>query len=174
METAIVSIICIALLVVGGMTMSENFLSSVDSSTVGLEQISDRGEEIMRTELATLSATMTAADTLEVALRNRGQTKLTSFSKWDVIVKYYKSGSYHVTWLPYIDGSPGNNEWTVSGIYLSSENLTAEIFEPEILNPGEEMIIQAKLSPGIQKGTTCDVIVSTPNGISDALSFVGG
>ena len=174
METAIVSITLIALIIVGGMTMSQGFLSSVDSTMVGVEELSVREGEIMRTEISTINATQTASNSLDLSLRNSGQVKLSSFSKWDVIVKYYKSGSYHVTWLPYIDGSPGNNEWTVSGIYLSSENLTAEIFEPEILNPGEEMIIQAKLSPGIQKGTTCDVIVSTPNGISDALSFVGG
>ncbi|MFC1869711.1 hypothetical protein ACFLYE_00395 [Chloroflexota bacterium] len=173
METAIVSIICIALLVVGGMTMSENFLSSVDSSTVGLEQISDRGEEIMRTELATISATMTAADTLEVALRNRGQTKLTSFSKWDVIVQYYDSGgSYYVKWLPYTDNAtPGDNEWTKKGIYLDAGSETAEVFEPGILNPGEEIVIRAKLNPAVGVDTTNLVVTSTPNGIPASISF---
>jgi len=173
-ETAIVSITLIALIIVGGMTMSQGFLTSVDSTMVGVEELSVREGEIMRTEITTINATQPASSSFDLFLRNSGQVKLSSFNKWDVIVKYYKSGSYYVTWLPYVGGSPGNNQWTVPGIYLCSENLTAEVFEPGILNPGEEMIIQAKLSPGIEKGTTCDVVVSTPNGVSDSFAFVGG
>jgi len=128
----------------------------------------------MRTEIATINATQPSSNRFNLSLRNSGQVKLSSFSKWDVIVKYYNSGNYYITWLPYVDGNPGNNEWTVNGIYLSSENLTDEVFEPGILNPGEEMIIQTELSPDIDKDTTCDVTVSTPNGVSDSFAFVGG
>ena len=47
METAIVSIICIALVIFGGMTMSQGFLNTVDTSTSGLEEMSQRNEIIM-------------------------------------------------------------------------------------------------------------------------------
>ena len=55
MENVIVSLICIALLVVGGMTMSQGFLSSVDSSQVGLTETVAKNEDIARTELNILS-----------------------------------------------------------------------------------------------------------------------
>ena len=174
METLIVAIVCVALIMVGGMTMSQGFLTSVDSTMVGVEELSVREGEIMRTEVTTINATQPSSNRFDLFLRNSGQVKLSSFNKWDVIAKYYKSGSYYVMWLPYVEGSPGNNQWTVPGIYLSSENLTAEVFEPGILNPGEEIIIEAKLSPGVEKDTTCDVVVSTPNGVSDSFAFVGG
>jgi len=173
-ETAIVSIALIALIIVGGMTMSQGFLTSVDSTMVGVEELSVREGEIMRTEITTINVTQPSSNIFDLFLRNSGQVKLSSFSKWDVIVKYHNRGSYYVTWLPYVDGSPRDNEWTVPGIYLCSENLTAEVFEPGILNPGEEMIIQAKLKPGIKRDTSCDVVVSTPNGVSDSFAFVGG
>ena len=37
METAFVSIICVALMVIGGMTMSQGFLSTVDTTTGNIQ-----------------------------------------------------------------------------------------------------------------------------------------
>ena len=172
METAIVSIMCIALIIIGGMTMSQGFLSSVDTTASGLETVSERDEEIMRTNLSTLSANLTAPDWLEVALRNNGQTKLSDFAKWDVIVQYYDSGgTYYVKWLPYVTGTPGDNQWTKKGIYLNAEGQTPEVFEPGILNPEEEIVIEAKLSPSVGAGTTNLIVTSTPNGIPASTTF---
>ncbi len=173
MAIAVVSIICIALIVVGGMTMSQGFLSSAESTGLGVAAIGVRDGEIMRTELTPLTADVgQGGQTLEVALRNSGQVKLARFSKWDVIVEYYgQGGAYRVAWLPYVDGTPGNNEWTVNGIYLSAENLTAEVFEPGILSPGEEMVIDAQLSPSVKNNTSGDVVISTPNGVPASISF---
>ena len=169
METAIVSLICIALIVFGGMTMSQGFLSSVDSTTAGLEEISNRGEEIMRTRLSTVNATLQSPSLLEVRLQNDGQTKLADFDKWDVIVQYYTAGgTYYVKWLPYNEGTLGDNEWQKTGIYLDGQ---AETFEPGILNPGEEVRIEAKLNPPVGAGTTNLVVVSTPNGIPASIAF---
>ena len=172
METAIVSLICIALVVFGGMTMSQGFLTSADSTTIGLEEISQNGEEIMRTELNTVSATQPAADTLQVTLENNGQTKLADFDKWDVIAQYYDAGgTYYVKWLPYTEGTPGDNEWKKTGIYLDAGDETLEVFEPGILNPGEDIKIEAQLNPAVGAGTTNLVVVSTPNGIPASISF---
>lgn len=174
MESAIVSLICIALIVLGGMTLSQGFLSTMDSSSVGLEEMSERAEEIMRTELTPLKAELPSADKVEVTLRNSGQTKLSTFASWDNIVQYHDSGgTYHVEWLPYIEGTPGNNTWTDKGIYLDAELGTPEAFEPGILNPGEELIIEAKLDPPVGTATTNLVVIVTHNGIPASISFEG-
>lgn len=163
METALVSIICIALIVFGGMTMSQGFMTSVDASTTGLEEMGQRDETIMRTELSSVSTSMPAANTLEITMENSGYTKLADFDKWDVIVQYYDgTGTYYTNWLPYTSGAPGNNKWTVSWIQL---NGGAEIYEPNVFNPGEQLKITAQLSPSAGAGTTNMVVVSTPNGI---------
>ena len=169
METTIVSLICIALVVFGGMTMSQGFLTSVDTSTTGLEGIGQRYEPVMRTELSSVSASLPAANTLEVTLENNGQTKLADFDKWDVIVQYYDgTGTYYTKWLPYTEGTLGDNEWEVAWIQLDGE---AETFEPNILNPQEQIKIRAQLNPSVGPGTTNMVVVATPSGITASTYF---
>ena len=169
METAIVSIICIALIVFGGMTMSQGFLTSVDASTAGLEEIGHRDETAIRTGLDAAGSSMPGADTLEIALENTGQIKLADFDKWDVIVQYYDgSGDYHTEWLPYTAGTPGDNEWEVVSIELEG---VAEIFEPDVLNPGETINLRAQLNPPAGAGTTNMVVISTPGGITVSTYF---
>lgn len=173
METAIVSLICVALIVFGGMTMSQGFLSSADTAGSSIEEIGMRDGEIMRTELTTVIAERVSwADILRVRLENSGQVKLASFSKWDFITEYYDGSSiYNVRWLPYNSESPGNNEWERIGIYINGKT---EVFEPAIFNPGEEMVIGARLSPAAEDDTTANIIISSPNGVNESVSFPVG
>ena len=174
MESAIVALVCIALIVVGGMTLSQGFLSSLDTSSVGLEEMSQRAEERMRTEVEPLSATQPSPDEVEVSLHNSGQTKLGDFDSWDVILQYYDgNGTCRVVWLPYTEGAPGDNQWTDEGIYLDAAGGTPEAFEPGILNPGEEMVIELRVDPPVGEDTVNLTVVTTPNGISTSLSFAG-
>jgi hypothetical protein len=168
METAIISIICIALVVFGGMTMSRGFMTSVDTSTMGLEEVGQRSETILRTELSPVSATMPAADALEVVVENTGQVRLADFDKWDFIVHYYDGdGVYHVEWLPYAE-TPGDNEWNVSWIRLDG---APEVFEPNVLNHGEQVMLRARLDPAAGSGTTNMVVVAAPNGVTVSTYF---
>jgi hypothetical protein len=174
METAFVSIICVALMVIGGMTMSQGFLRSVDNTTNNIQVISQRDEDIMRTNIAALSASMSAANTLNVRVRNSGQTKLASFDKWDIIVHYTDgSAMEHVTWLPY-SSSLEDNRWTVTSIYyVDAGGDHPEVFDPGILNPEEEMDIRCQFYPAIGSGTVNMIAISTPNGITVSKTFTG-
>jgi len=172
METAIVSIICIALVIFGGMTMSHGFMTSVDASAAGLEQVGNRNETMMRTEFTPVSTNLTLVSgpsNLEIVLENTGQTKVADFEKWDVIVQYYDgSGTYHVEWLPYSETGGATNEWGVGWIYLNGQ---PEKFEPNVLNPGEQIMIVTQLDPAVGAGTTNMVVVSTPSGVTSSTYF---
>ena len=172
METAIVSIICIALVVFGGMTMSHGFMTSVDAGTKGLEEIGNRDETIMRTELTPVSTDVSlvpGADPLEIVLANTGQVKMADFKKWDVIVQYYDDGGvYHVEWLPYSEGGAGTYEWEVGWIKMNGQ---PEVFEPNVLNPGEQIMIKTWLDPSVGAGTTNMVVVTTPSGVTSSTYF---
>jgi len=170
METAVVSLICVVLIVMGGMTLSQGFLTSADNASNALEEIGTRDKDILRTELSSHNATLDGTGAiLTVNLENSGQSKLADFGNWDLIVQYYDATSqYHTFWLPYTSGAASNNEWTVAGIYLNSN---PETFEPNIVNPGEVMEIQAKLNPPVGANTTNMVIASTPNGIPVTVYF---
>ena len=171
MDTAIISLICIALVVFGGMTMAQGFITSVDASTTGLEEVGQRDETIMRTEITPVDATYQqqfGPDPLEITVENTGQTKLADFEDWDVIVQYYDGwGNYHVEWLPYAS-SPGTNEWGIVWIRLDGGS---EIYEPNVLNPGEQVLIRTYLNPGVGNGTTNMVVISTPSGVTASTYF---
>ncbi len=173
METAIISIITVALIVVGGMTMSQGFLNSVDTTTSGLNQVALRDHEALRTNISIIGTSLPAADTVKVIVSNAGQTKLTGFDKWDLIVQYYDSqGDSYSKWLPYTSGAPGANQWTVTGIYIDAASAEEEVFEPGLFNPSEQIIIEAKLSPSFGSGTANQVLISTPNGVRASAIFI--
>jgi hypothetical protein len=170
MASAIVTIICVAMIVVGGMTLSQGIMTSSDSRAISVDEISVREGELMRTSLDTLrAAQLSWGDYLRVTVKNNGQTKLASFDRWDVIASYEASdGTQYSTWLPYVTAEPGINEWQKVRVGLGPN----PGFEPEILNPEEELVILANLNPLPGNATTGDVAVTTPNGICDAISLV--
>jgi hypothetical protein len=102
-------------------------------------------------------------------LENTGQTKMADFEKWDVIVQYYDgSGAYHVEWLPYSATGGATNKWGVGWIHLDAQ---PEKFEPNVLNPGEQIMIKTWLDPAVGAGTTNMVVVSTPSGVTSSTYF---
>jgi hypothetical protein len=172
METAFVSIICVALLVIGGMTMSRGFLSAIDNTSANIDTISQRNEQIMRTNISVLEATQPASKKLELHISNIGQVKLADFAKWDIIVHHMDNSSqYYVTWLPYVASNPGNDQWTVKGIYTQTG--LPEVFEPGIFNPDEELVIECDLAKAIKNGSENLAIITTPNGVTVSKSFTG-
>jgi hypothetical protein len=172
MAVAVVTIICIAMIVVGGMTLSQGIMTSSDAAAISTEAICVREGEMMRTGLDTLRAAgLSWGDYLRVTVQNSGQTKLAGYEKWDVIVSYEDAGGqFYSTWLPYTPNAiPGNNEWTKDRIGL---NGPVEYFEPGILNPGEEMVILARLNPLPGPGTTGSVSLTAPNGVCSSVSLI--
>lgn len=166
MATIVVSIIIIALIVIGGMTMSQGILTSADTTALSVEKVSVREGKIMRTELNGVSATLPSSDNLQVTIENTGQLKLASFSKWDYIVEYYDaSDNHYVKWLPYSEGTLDDDEWQYTGIFVSGQ---PEAFEPNILNPEEQLALEAKLNPAIGYRAV-SVAVATPSGVTAAI-----
>ena len=170
MATIVVSIICIAMIIVGGMTLSQGILTSADSTALNIDDMSLREGEMTRTDLDVVRAAyLSWGDLLRITVDNAGQTKLASFDKWDLIVDYYDSGgTHHIVWLPYTTGVLGDNEWQKVGIGL---NGPVEFFEPDILNPEEELVILASLSPVPGNATTGNIAIAAPNGIYESVSF---
>ncbi|MBM3301395.1 MAG: hypothetical protein FJY85_15760, partial [Deltaproteobacteria bacterium] len=59
-----------------------------------------------------------------------------------------------------------DNSWLVS----YSEG-TMDVFEPRILNSGEQMVIEITLNPTVAMTTTNWVTVAAPNGVSASTVF---
>jgi hypothetical protein len=170
MAPVVVSIICIALIILGGMMMSQGILTSADTTAVSVEEISDRESEITRTDITALRASyLSWSDLLRVTVANDGQTKLASYDKWDCIARYYDAtAAYHAEWLPFTSGNLSANQWQKARIGL---NGPTEYFEPGILNPQEELVLLASLSPLPGDATSGDITIATPNGVYDSIVF---
>jgi hypothetical protein len=170
MATILVSIICIAMIVVGGITLSHGILTSTDTAALSVDEISVREGEIARTRLDILRAEyLSWADLLRVTVENSGQTKLAAFDKWDFIVNYNDGGSFRTVWLPNTTAGPDDNEWQKAKIGLDGP---LEYFEPGILNPGEELVALAGLDPVPGDNTTGELTVVSPNGIYDSATII--
>ena len=117
-------------------------------------------------------ATVGESSTVRLILVNDGDEVLGSFQDWDLIIETLRPGSPGISYLTYTeDVVPGDNEWTVSGVYRDAEALTAEVVDPGILNSGEEMIILANPSPAIVAGYYDRAVLVTPNGITTQIIF---
>jgi hypothetical protein len=171
MAAAVVTVICIAMIVVGGMTLSQGLLTSADAAAINFDKISVMESEITRTDLTILrAAKLSWGDYLRMTVKNNGQTKLASYDKWDVIVNYEDDGSsVYTKWLPYSTTLPINNEWLKARIGL---NGPVEFFEPDILNPLEEMVALIYLDPTSGNGTAGSVSMAAPNGVYTSLPFL--
>ena len=172
MESLFPTLIAIALILMAVLTLSQAALSSVDAVGVSWREMKATAGDRARTELSLIgTATESSGAIAKVTLENEGSAKLDSFDRWDVLIQYYDSaGDYHIRRLPYTSNSdPGANQWTVQGIYLDATS-DPELFEPDILNPGEEVVLKARLSPSVVVTQTMMVVV-TPNGISTTAIF---
>jgi hypothetical protein len=168
METAIVGLIVIGLLilVVGGVAF--NALTAQATLADASRAMQERAGERARTNLAPVNATASGAgDLVFVTLKNSGTQKLADYEKWDVVLQYSDGATNQIKWYPY---GAGANRWAAQ-IYQSVTPLTAEVFEPGIFNPGEEMLITVNVTPNVGASTLNLAKISTPNGITASMVF---
>ncbi len=158
METVISALIVVAILVLAILGLTQYSLNSqaqlADASRVMQERIGAQA----RTGLTAVSATAAfSGNQVYVTVQNTGNTKFADFNQWDVILHYTDANSVdQAKWYAY------STQW--------SQQIT-EIVEPNIFNPGEQMVITVNVTPTIKTGTTNVATVTTPNGITASTIF---
>lgn len=172
MASALVTILLVAIVLSGAMMLAQSSFVSMDLLADSWKQMEDRTGDIARTELEVVDIDE-APSIVDITIRNSGQTSLRDFPAWDAAVQYYQAtGTYHQRYLPYTTTlPPGNNQWTVVGIYTDAGLGSPEVYQPDILDPGEEMIVRIKLSPAAQQSAQGWAIIGTPNGVSVSTTF---
>jgi len=157
MENAIVSLLCLALFLVGTLNLAETSLSLVDKVSSSWRQAEEQRYEIRQTGIATVNATVPDASHVEITIMNEGAVSLGDFDRWDVIIRYQDGTA---VWLPYNPSEPPG--WTVDSISFES---SPETFDPNILNSGEEMLLILSLDPPLPSNSTAEAAISTPRGV---------
>lgn len=165
METALVSLISMSLVIIGTVTMAMSAFQSAGTLAESWKQMEAQAGDMRQTEIIAVPPESYNGGTIFLVVENGGQTNLDSFSSWDVIAQYQNGNANYIDYDDDATYPPDSNEWAVEGIYLS-DNVTPEVFDPGILNPGEKMIVAVKLNPEIGEGETGRITISTPNGVT--------
>ncbi|MCB8942982.1 MAG: hypothetical protein H6658_04440 [Ardenticatenaceae bacterium] len=173
MESVLTAFIIILLILFGGLTLFQDSLTAQETLHISWQEMETRLTEQAHTDLTPISAeTKSSGSVIELVLRNDGDTRLVDFANWDIIVQYYTASSnYNIAWLAYDASAPTAGEWTVVGIYSDTANAISEQFEPQILNPGEEMLLRLRVVPPIGPNTTNLATIATDNGTTTATLF---
>jgi len=169
MSVAIFTLVGVVLLVTGLSLVAPGFFHSAYLLSGAWERREASLREAMATHIA-IRGTAVAGPLVDITVGNDGQAPLLGWEGWDVIVQYYAGdGTYHQRRLSYTTApSPGDNQWVVVAIYRDAT--TTEAFQPGILDPGEEVVLRARLSPAARRGEG-RVLVATPQGVTASAPF---
>jgi len=148
MENAIVSLLCIALLLIGTLHLGVTSFSVAESIASSSREAEQQRFDIRQTRISITNATVVNGYP-QITVRNDGGLSLADFDRWDVIVRQQGGGA---TWLSCPEPS----------IYFQGE---PEVFDPGILNPSEEMVLTLS-EVFVPPGSAAEVTISTPRGVT--------
>ena len=176
MSHIVTAVFAIALILLTVTLLATASFSSASRISLAWDGMVQRNSERDRTALALISADIMPTSTnVDISIRNSGQTALRDFANWDVTIQYYATTSNQglsISWLLYTASStPPSGQWTVRGVYLDAATLKAEVYEPNILNQGEESIVRVNITPAIPTSTDNLVTIGTPNGVTVSAPF---
>lgn len=164
METVLISLVSIALVIVGTVTLTLNAFTSAVRVADSVREMETAAADMRRTDIATALPASYTGGPIDLTVSNDGQVDLSSMSDWDIIVQYQTGGA---AYLGYSSSyPPASDQWAIEGLYLSDNLSISEVFDNNVLNPGETMKISINLSSEIGPGETGRITVSTPNGVS--------
>ncbi|MCI0438930.1 MAG: hypothetical protein L0177_07330 [Chloroflexi bacterium] len=173
MHVVITYLLTAFIILVVVLTIGREMIATFGEVTDAWTTAQARHEDIAGTRLsAPVGLTVNPGTTVDITLVNEGKTALAQFADWDVIFEIQEGSGVTLAYLDYTtDANPAAGQWTVRGIYLDADALTAEILYPDVLNPGEEMIVRAELSSTMLGSTYHRATFVTPNGVTTGVMF---
>ena len=174
MGTAAVSLIAFIVVLGTAFTVLGDVIGITVTGSGSLRSTWREAERIVDSSIVPLSATVSTTD-VDVVIENSGRLKYAEpdLTNWEVVVRYEDSGgTAYVEYLTYASVL-ATGTWTVQQIYLDHGNLVTEIYEPDILNPQEEIVIRARLANAPGPATLNVVAISPPEGEAGTVQFNG-
>ena len=174
MAIILTTLFAVMLILAGALILTDASLSSASDVSSSWDRMVDRDGDRARTELTLITADIGGGGTnIDISVRNTGQTALVDFKEWDAVIQYYETASnqdLRVLWLPYAS-PPAHGQWEVVGIYMDAGVPVAEVYEPNVFNPGEEMVVRVNITPAIPANTDNLVTIGAANGVTLAAPF---
>lgn len=165
--TIIAALVSVAAILFASYACAQGGIYMADTLSESVKEMQDSKNEILKTELE-ITGIQANGTEINVDIRNAGHAKIREFSKMDVILQYCNSSSTKkITWVPYQAGPiPTENKWVLTEI-------SPDVINPGILDPGELMKIQIRLedSEPLMHGSVNWLQITAPNGVGDSRAF---
>ena len=173
MTHAIISLLSIAMILAGTLALAGTSCSAMDLVSSSWQDMAESTGQMARTRISSGDREIDAQGlNVRVTLKNTGWVPVADFSRWDVIVQYYGTTTpYFIKRLAFTEGVPGDDQWRVEEIFEDAQAGKPEVFQPGILDPGEEIKIHMKLNPNVGAQTTNWVTIATSGGIGVSVYF---
>lgn len=162
MDTILVSVVALALIIVSTLTLTVSTFQSANTLADAWREMESQSVSVQRTEIRVVTANDYTGGLLDLEVQNEGGTDLHEFPKWDVIMRYQSGDAHYLSYAS--DYPPGSGEWAVKGIFMADGS--PEIFDPNILNPGEVMKVTINPETEIGIGEAAMIVISAPNGVT--------
>ncbi len=165
MENALPTLIIGALLLVASAVLTHANVQANDKLSQSFREMESRLGYRAQSQLDVVDTSLdTGMDTLSLSLFNSGQTRISAFSRMDVIVIYQSAAGRVTKWVPYADQTLVTDSWQVSAIEDDG-------FEPGLLNPGETADITVKLPAPVVAGQSNRIVIVSDAGVVVSAPF---
>jgi hypothetical protein len=163
MDTILVTVIVLVLIIMSTLIMTVSVFQSANTLGDAWKDMESQSVSISETEISVLfNGSYTGGLIEDVAVQNEGRTNLYDYPSWDVIIQYQSGDAFHLSYTEIYP--PASGGWAIEGIYMA--DASPEVFNPNILDPGEVMIVAINSSTEIGIGETGRIVISTPNGVT--------
>ncbi len=177
METVLAAVFVIFLVLFSAFSLSDAIISGQETLQAAWTAMEARVANQAGTRLRIADAhTTDFGATLRISLVNEGETALSAFEAWDVIAEHEDALAHHIGWIPFAKLSMPAS-WSAEGIYMEAGSQerapVAEAFNRGILDPGETLILRARLVTNVEPGTPVLTRITTDNGAGATAMFFG-
>ena len=165
MGILVAGILIITTFLVASSLMFGTILTGTVEQTQALKELAAINKQLTGSALNITSA---AVDTpgggdVTVVVNNTGSESVFDFADMDVVIKYTDvSDNSRLTYLTFNAVSAGVNEWTVP-----TTGVQPDSFNPNVWDSDEVLTIDIQVDPLIKSGTPANVVVGTPQGVTD-------
>jgi hypothetical protein len=162
MESILISFVTLVLIIVSTVTLTMNTVNSSAKLTDSWKAMQEKTNTIRRTEIVSYPPGTYSGGIIDLVVKNNGQVNISDFVHWDVIIESQAGEAVSMQYSA--NYPPENNQWAINGFFIS-ENVT-EVFDLNILNPGEQMVLGINPSGMIDVDKTVRITLSTAEGVT--------
>jgi flagellar protein FlaF len=168
-DTIVATGLSVLILLVLAYVLFAGFTGSIDQMTSTMKDVETMKSDQLKTGISIYNVS-TNDSVVTFEMSNNGFTKISNFSRMDLIMtfnqtfhQYEDDPATHESltiWLPYSESLTGDEDaWTCV-------NITPDMINPRVLDPGETMSCEMYIKETLEPGSLGWVVATTPNGAS--------